>query len=183
MNSKSISKESYLAPFNENASWSQNIQNLHLQQKATWKLANKNYRELTQVKQRTIMIDQFPVTLQYNPNRIQSTAAKTDKASIASRPCFLCLHRLPSQQKGLQIEGEYLLLINPFPIFPIHLTIGALEHQPQAIEKRIPDFLSIAKQLEEFTIFYNGPQCGASAPDHFHFQAVQKTVFPVLNHY
>ena len=34
--------------------------------------------------------------------------------------------------------------------------------------------LFLAENMNEFLILYNGPECGASAPDHMHFQAAGK---------
>ncbi|NCB07149.1 MAG: DUF4922 domain-containing protein, partial [Bacteroidia bacterium] len=90
-----------------------------------------------------------------------------------------CLENLPAEQKGILFQNKYLILANPYPIFHQHLTISKTEHHPQEIYPHFADLLNLSRNLPGFTIFYNGPQCGASAPDHFHFQAVKKEELPV----
>ncbi|HYQ57959.1 MAG TPA: DUF4922 domain-containing protein, partial [Draconibacterium sp.] len=112
----------------------------------------------------------FTFKLQFNPERIVSSAAKVDKQSIEARPCFLCESNRPVEQRGLT-AGNYEVLVNPFPIFTEHFTIPAHAHTPQQIRGNFSAMLELAQKMEGFTLFYNGPKCGASAPDHFHFQA------------
>jgi ATP adenylyltransferase/5',5'''-P-1,P-4-tetraphosphate phosphorylase II len=102
-----------------------------------------------------------------------------DTQSIKARPCFLCSQNRPPQQKGLAFKSDYLILVNPFPIFPKHLTIPSIHHTPQQIQGHFEDMLELAKQLKDYLVFYNGPKSGASAPDHFHFQAGNKAFLPV----
>ena len=102
-----------------------------------------------------------------------------DKDAVKQRPCFLCPDHLPSEQLRLPFGDRYLILCNPYPIFRHHLTIPACEHTPQRIQSRLVDMLELSRQLPNFTLFYNGPRCGASAPDHFHFQAVPWGDMPV----
>lgn len=113
--------------------------------------------------------------VQFNPARIASTGAKVDAASLKKRACFLCEANRPAEQEGIEWKGpsgrDYTILVNPFPIFPRHLTIPDTEHVPQRIKGRIEDMCELAAELEGYTVFYNGPRCGASAPDHMHFQA------------
>ncbi|MDR0540860.1 MAG: DUF4922 domain-containing protein, partial [Dysgonamonadaceae bacterium] len=116
---------------------------------------------------------------QFNPARIISSAAKVDTKSISERKCFLCADNRPPEQKSVPFKGQYSILINPYPIFPRHLTIPALEHTPQLIASRFGDMLDLAQQLDDYIVFYNGPKCGASAPDHFHFQAGNKGFLPI----
>jgi hypothetical protein len=104
--------------------------------------------------------------------------AKVDAKSIQERPCFLCEKNRPEEQEGIEI-GDFTILVNPFPIFPEHLTIPHQEHTLQLIKPYFSSMLDLAKELDEFTLFYNGPKCGASAPDHFHFQAGIKEFMPV----
>ena len=104
-----------------------------------------------------------------------SAAAKVDAASIEERPCFLCEKNRPDVQKGIEFLDKYIILANPFPILDNHLTIALHSHVPQRIRKKIGDILSLAEQLPDYIIFYNGPKCGASAPDHFHMQAGLKS--------
>lgn len=109
--------------------------------------------------------------VQFNKARGRSSAAKTDAVSIAKRPCFLCKENRPPNQPSKNWEGRYEILENPFPIFPKHLTIPTYEHTPQQIKGRFNDMQALAAELPEFTVFFNGARCGASAPDHMHFQA------------
>lgn len=152
-------------------------------QQQEWELAGRNYAGLKKVKVRTLTFDGFDILVQFNPERIRSSAAKVDAKSIEARPCFLCRGNLPKEQRGIPVLDNYLVLVNPFPIFPEHLTIPHLSHIDQRIEDKFADMLGLARSLEEFTIFYNGPKCGASAPDHFHFQAGIKHFMPIEQDY
>lgn len=150
-------------------------------QLSRWPEAAARYRDLEQsVITREIDLSGWSVMLQHNPHRSVSTAARVDSASIASRPCFLCDHNRPTVQSEIRF-GHYDILVNPFPIFPDHLTIADRSHAPQQIVDRFSDMLEMAEKLEGFTIFYNGPRCGASAPDHAHFQSAPSCSFPVWN--
>jgi len=149
------------------------------QQIATWELPARNYLALQQVRIKELTVGSFTITVQYNPSRIVSSAAKVDAKSIQERRCFLCSTNLPEQQKGLPFGDDYLILVNPFPIFEKHLTIPALEHTDQLIRTRLGDMLDLAKTLTDFVLFYNGPKCGASAPDHMHFQAGNRGFLPL----
>jgi len=155
------------------------IDELISQQTGGWPLARRNYADLASVEKRTFNFDGFQITAQFNPGRIHSSAAKTDRTSISERPCFLCKNNRPTEQIGIDFQNKYEILINPYPIFERHLTIVGYEHIPQHFEGRLHDMLSLAEALPDFTVFYNGPKCGASAPDHFHFQAGQKSAMPV----
>lgn len=148
-------------------------------QLAVWELARTNYEALKKVETKEFMFDGFPVRVQFNPARIQSSAAKVDAKSIQERKCFLCPQNLPEVQEGVDYKGKYQLLVNPFPIFPEHFTIPAYEHVDQLILNRYGDMLDIARELDEYTLFYNGPKCGASAPDHVHFQAGNQGFLPI----
>lgn len=117
--------------------------------------------------------------VQFNPARIVSSAAKVDPKSIQERKCFLCPDNLLPGQKGIPFGERYQILENPFPIFPRHLTIPELEHTAQRILPRFGDMLDLAQHLDEYIVFYNGPRCGASAPDHAHFQAGNKGFLPI----
>lgn len=109
--------------------------------------------------------------VQFNPARAVSTAAKVDSASIAARPCFLCDCNRPKEQISMP-WGDLEILVNPFPIFPGHLTIAAKTHVAQSLLGRTEQMRRLSKELPGYTVFYNGAKCGASAPDHMHFQAV-----------
>jgi hypothetical protein len=134
---------------------------------------------MEKVKVKLLHVDGLKFKVQYNPARILSSGAKTDAQSIRERPCFLCPGRLPRRQEALPMGGDYLLLCNPYPIFPQHFTIASRRHLEQRIHPRFADFLAIARHLAGLTLFYNGPQSGASAPDHLHFQAVTPSYMPI----
>ena len=152
-------------------------------QLSRWPLACDNFRALKNVKVREIDARGLNVKLQFNPARIVSSAAKLDKADIARRKCFLCRDNRPQEQIMLRFEGrkgkKYHILVNPYPIFPEHLVIAAARHTDQTIRQRYVDMLDLARKYTDFTIFYNGPTSGASAPDHHHFQAAPKDMIPL----
>lgn len=144
-----------------------------------WEMAAVNYNDLKSVRTKTLQFEGFDIIVQFNSKRIISSAAKVDTKSIEARPCFLCSQNRPKQQKGIPFNHKYLVLVNPFPIFPKHLTIPIEEHTDQLIAGHFIDMLDLAAALPEFVVFYNGPKCGASAPDHFHFQAGSKQFLPI----
>ncbi len=152
-------------------------------QLSLWRLACDNFRTLKNAEKRTLTIGGLDVVLQHNPARIVSSAAKVDAASIAGRKCFLCAKNRPAEQMSLDFEGrkgrKYDVLVNPYPIFAGHIVVAAQEHVPQSIRRRYVDMLDFARQNSGYTVFYNGPKCGASAPDHFHFQAARKGQMPL----
>lgn len=153
---------------------------LFLHQTNNWKLAKENYLNLKSIKKKVFEFDGFKIVVQFNHGRIISSSAKVDVKSIEERPCFLCANNLPIEQKGILCSSDYLLLLNPFPIFEEHFTIPQLEHKPQNIYSNFGDMLNISEKLSErYILFYNGPKCGASAPDHMHFQASFKNMMPV----
>ena len=155
------------------------IQKFLTEQLADWETARNNYAALAGVQVRELNVCGVRYKVQFNPARIVSSGAKVDAKSIQERKCFLCPANLPAQQKGIPFGGHYQILVNPFPIFPRHLTIPDLNHTPQRIEGRLEDMMGLARQLTDFTIFYNGPRCGASAPDHAHFQAGNRGFMPI----
>lgn len=157
----------------------QAVQHLFEEQLANWELAAKNYSALNQVKVKTFDVAGWTYNVQFNPARITSSAAKVDPKSIQERKCFLCPANLPPVQKGVPFKEHYTFLVNPFPIFPQHLTIPDVSHVDQRILPRIGDMLDLAAHLDNYVIFYNGPKCGASAPDHVHFQAGNKGFLPL----
>ncbi len=148
-------------------------------QLAEWELPALNYNDLKSVRTKTLPFNGFEILVQFNPKRIISSAAKVDTKSIEARPCFLCAQNRPKQQRGIPFNDAYIVLINPFPIFPKHLTIPIEKHTDQLIEGHFEDMLDLAEALPDFVVFYNGPKCGASAPDHFHFQAGSKGFLPI----
>ena len=138
------------------------------------------YASLATVRLREIRCRGFSVWLQFNPGRIVSTGAKVDAQSIRERRCFLCVENLPELQKGIVYKDEFLILCNPAPIFAEHFTISNIHHIPQVLGPYIPTILDLAGDLSpRLTVFYNGPKCGASAPDHMHFQANPTGLIPV----
>ena len=154
------------------------IKQLLTDQKTEWELAGKNFSGLENVQVREFQFDGFTVKVQFNPGRIVSSAAKVDKKSIEARPCFLCAANRPVEQRGVTF-GEYEVLVNPFPIFPEHFTIPAFAHKPQQIKGNFGNMLDLAQAMDGYSLFYNGPKCGASAPDHFHFQAGNTGFMPL----
>jgi len=159
------------------------VRELFREQLDSWTQARGNYEALGKVLTKQLIVDDFPFKVQFNPARIVSSAAKVDAKSIQERKCFLCEKNRPSVQKGLDFffkgTDHYTVLINPFPIFSRHLTIPLMDHQDQLINGRFDAMLALAGKLTDYTIFYNGPKCGASAPDHFHFQAGIKGFMPI----
>lgn len=142
-----------------------------LEQLDEWEQARNNFAALAGVKVKELDVDGMPVKVQFNPARIVSSSAKVDAKSLKERKCFLCAANRPAVQRGLEWGGHYTILINPFPIFPRHFTIPDNGHVDQLIDGRIADMVSLAADMKGYTVFYNGPKCGASAPDHMHFQA------------
>ena len=157
----------------------QTIHNLLTEQLVSWETARNNYAALSGVQVKELNVNEILYKVQFNPARIVSSGAKVDAKSIKERKCFLCPANLPAEQKGIPFEGHYNILVNPFPIFPRHLTIPETAHVNQRISPRFGDMLDLAQQLTDYTIFYNGPKCGASAPDHAHFQAGNKGFMPI----
>ena len=141
-----------------------------------WADARHRYRDLKHVETHQLS-DQLKV--QWNPARIVSTGAKIDKKTLGDRPCFLCDKNRPKEQISKQIDERFLLLVNPFPILPIHFTIPARKHQPQSIYKNYGEMHRFLSLHSELMVFYNGPKCGASAPDHLHFQAGTSGILPL----
>ncbi len=161
------------------------VEALLYEQTTSWELAAHNYKGLEKAHQRYISFNngRLKLGLQFNPERIYSSAAKVDDKSISERKCFLCPPHLPPEQKGIAWKEDFLILVNPFPIFPRHLTIIHREHIAQRINGHFAEMLDLAQSLEQYVVFYNGPRCGASAPDHFHFQAGNKDFLPVYNEF
>lgn len=154
-------------------------------QLSQWPLACGNFRALKDVSVREVEIGGLTVKLQFNPARIVSSAAKTSKEELAKRRCFLCRENRPAEQIMLRFEGrkgkKYDILVNPYPIFPDHLVIAKSKHTDQSIWHRYIDMLDLSKKYSGYTFFYNGPKCGASAPDHHHFQGAPKGLMPLEN--
>ena len=145
-----------------------------------WDEARQRVEDLQKnVQMRQLETEDYTLAVQYNPSRIISTVAKVEKKEIKKRPCFLCDKNRPAVQNELSVEGRYQVLINPFPILPYHLTLPTRRHVPQTLECLLPLFGKIAWQMPDFFVFYNGPQSGASAPDHAHLQAGRRGTIPI----
>ena len=154
-----------------------------------WELCRKNHEALKDIKTKCLNINGNEIKVQFNPARAVSTLAKLDKSSINARPCFLCTKNKPEEQDSISIDAgmKFSIRINPYPILPGHLTISSEEHIPQTLadkaEMQLP--MKILQKIEDYfgqgyAIFYNGAKCGASAPDHFHFQAARKKDIPFI---
>ena len=144
-----------------------------------WDVVRQRYRDLQNVETRELTVGQLTFKAQYNPARIQSTGAKIDAKTLAERPCFLCEQNRPQEQIKRVLDGRYELLVNPFPILPMHFTIPSLRHQPQRIGDLCAEIYQLLVEYQEITVFYNGPKCGASAPDHAHLQAATTGHLPL----
>ena len=148
----------------------------------SWDLLRKNYDAMKFIQVKSFWYDGFKINVQFNTERITSTAAKVDDESVSKRKCFLCSENLPEDQKGILPREKFILLCNPYPIFPQHFTVSSLKHEPQRIDYSFKEFLELTKLLSpDFSLVYNGPACGASAPDHLHFQAGTKLFIPIEN--
>ena len=149
------------------------------QQLESWPEIKERFSELDSVETKELSIGDSSLAVQFNPCRIVSTGAKIDKKTIKARQCFLCKENRPSEQISLPIEGKFQILVNPFPILPQHLTIPMRHHLPQTFSSLRNVMNQIAWELEDTVVFYNGPRCGASAPDHAHLQAGGKGIIPI----
>ena len=136
-----------------------------------WDDARRRYHDLRNVKTRELAVGASSIQVQWNPARMISTGASIDKKALAERPCFLCEQNRPKEQVKKAIDNQYDLLVNPFPILPIHFTIPSVKHEPQLIRESYSEIHKLLDEYPEMLVFYNGPKCGASAPDHAHFQA------------
>ncbi len=149
-------------------------------QLAVWELLKTNYDKLAGIINKEIRYEDYKFIVQYNPGRIKSTTADVSDSGIQNRKCFLCKENLPEQQSGIMYNKKFNLLCNPYPVVGKHFTIVKLKHMPQQIVGNIEDLLDLTRQMSKyFTLFYNGPKCGASAPDHMHFQAIEKKKMPL----
>ncbi len=171
---ESVFKEKTYATF-DNAERGKRLPELCLEllseQKKTWPDLRRGCESLRDIRERDVSCRGFSVRLQHNPERIKNTLADVAQTNANERRCFLCLEHLPKSQKGVLYRSEYLILCNPRPIFPAHFTVSHLEHRPQAISEEIHTLLRLLAEFGPgWTVFYNGPKCGASAPDHLHFQ-------------
>jgi diadenosine tetraphosphate (Ap4A) HIT family hydrolase len=152
------------------------------EQEQSWPALAGAYRALSAVRTRSMTCGNYEASLQFNPARAVSSGAAIDAESIKQRPCFLCADNLPPRQRGILYRDEYLILCNPAPIFASHFTVASIRHQAQEIAPSLNHLLQMAADLApDYTILYNGPACGASAPDHLHFQIIPAGSLPFLN--
>ena len=155
------------------------VDHLFKRQTEAWPQLAKGIEGLAQAKTRSVRVDWFDIFIRHIPHRMASTTAPVDRESVAERPCFLCAGNLPQEEEGLQFDDNFTIYCNPFPIVDSHLTIAHREHRLQRIAGQFGSMLDLASALEGYFIVYNGPECGASAPDHMHFQAGSRSLFPI----
>jgi len=155
------------------------IEELFRQQTESWPLLAAGIQGLRQAQTRQVRVDWVDVYARHIPHRIVSTTAAIDRESIEKRPCFLCAGNMPAEQRGIEFNRDFTLYCNPYPIVAGHLTIVHVSHRPQRIDGQVGAMLEFARSLTGCFIVYNGPECGASAPDHLHFQAGLRDLFPI----
>ncbi len=150
------------------------------QQHTTWPALATAQRDLNRAMRRTLRLPDGDIELQCNPGRSRSTTAKVSVDEVAKRPCFLCTENLYPEQLALPFSTDWLILNNPFPIFNDHLVISSAHHTDQLLSSALPAMIKLVTELEgSFSAFYNGARCGASAPDHLHFQACPAGMLPI----
>ena len=168
------------------------IEDFFQSEKKNWPEAAARYEALSGVQTKTLVYpkgkkkkvsprgdSEGVLNVQWNPARMVSTGADVSKQALQKRPCFLCDCNRPSEQHALPVMQQYQLLVNPFPILPKHFTIPAREHTPQTIKGHFQDLFKMAQQMPDYMVFYNGPICGASCPDHMHLQAGSRGIAPL----
>jgi ATP adenylyltransferase/5',5'''-P-1,P-4-tetraphosphate phosphorylase II len=155
------------------------IEELFDQQMRGWPQLAKGVEGLARATTRSVRIDWFEVFIRHIPHRVGSTTAAVDREAVAKRACFLCAKNLPSEEVGVRFDENFTIYCNPFPIVDRHLTIAHREHGAQRIANQFGNMLDIAEGLPGYFVVYNGPECGASAPDHMHFQAGSRVLFPI----
>jgi hypothetical protein len=153
---------------------------LMAEQKRTWPALRRAQAALRTTVDREIRCSGFLVRVQHNPGRIGSTLARVEEGATDGRPCFLCPHNLPPEQGGILYRGSWMILPNPMPVFPFHSTVVHVRHQPQSISGNMGAFHGMVSDFGDgWAVLYNGPKCGASAPDHLHFQVIPAGLLPV----
>jgi ATP adenylyltransferase/5',5'''-P-1,P-4-tetraphosphate phosphorylase II len=155
------------------------IEQLFERQMRAWPQLAIGIEGLARASTRRVRIDWFDVFVRCIPHRAGSTMAAVDRKSVAERPCFLCVENLPPEEEGVRLDDEFTIYCNPFPIVDRHLTIARREHGLQRIANQFGNMLDLAAVLPGYFVIYNGPECGASAPDHMHFQAGSRRLFPI----
>lgn len=157
----------------------QAIKTLYQDQIRSWPRLARGVEGLSRAQTRPAHIDWFDVFIRHIPHRVASTTAAVDRESVSKRPCFLCTGNLDPEERGVPFNADYTIYFNPFPIVERHLTIVHRDHTPQHIAGEAGVMLDIAAALPGYFVIYNGPECGASAPDHMHFQAGSRELFPI----
>ncbi len=157
------------------------VQALLERQARAWPQLAQGIDGLARAQTRRVRIDWFDVFVRHIPHRVRSTTAPVDRESVAKRPCFLCAANLPPEEEGVRFNDDFTIYCNPFPVVDNHLTIAHREHGLQRIANQFQTMLDLAAALPGYFVIYNGPECGASAPDHMHFQAGSRRLFPIEN--
>src|SRR5215470_14336716 len=155
------------------------VEALFQQQLRSWPRLARGVEGLGRAQTRRVPIDWFEVFVRHIPHRVGSTTAAVDRESVAKRPCFLCTENLDAEEQGVSFNQNYTIYCNPFPIVDRHLTIVHRNHHVQHIAGEVGTMLDLAAALPPYFVIYNGPECGASAPDHMHFQAGWRELFPI----
>jgi hypothetical protein len=155
------------------------VENLFERQLRNWPQLANGVESLAKAESRLVRIEWFEVIVLHIPHRVRSTTAPVDPGSVAKRPCFLCAGNLPREEIGIQFNDDFTIYCNPFPIVDHHLTIVHRQHDSQHIANQSGNMLDFAAALPGYFVIYNGPECGASAPDHLHFQAGSRSLFPI----
>ena len=155
------------------------IEKLFARQARAWPQLAAGLEGLARAQTRAVRIDWFEILVRHLPHRIASTTAAVDRKSVASRRCFLCAANLPPEEEGIRFGDGFTIYCNPFPILERHLTIAHSEHRKQELAGHLSTMLDLAEALSGYFVIYNGPECGASAPDHLHFQAGLRNLFPI----
>jgi hypothetical protein len=155
------------------------IERLFEQQIAAWPMLARGIAAMHRAQTRSVTVNGHDVFIRHIPHRIASTTAAVDPESVRTRPCFLCPSNLPQEEKGFYLHSEFTAYCNPFPILDRHVTIVHSDHRPQRIREYVDVVIDMAKTLDGYFVIYNGPECGASAPDHLHFQACSRNFFPI----
>ena len=156
------------------------LDRLFLQQRQSWQALAEGEASLAKINSKILSKDNARILVQANPGRRKSTHAKVDHLSVSQRACFLCPANMPAEERGISFE-DFVILPNPYPVLERHCTIPARRHSPQRLDNHIAAMLRLARAVgHEMLVFYNGPRCGASAPDHFHFQACRREAVLLL---
>jgi len=155
------------------------VEELFERQARAWPQLAKGIEGLASAKTRQVRVDWFDIFVRHIPHRVGSTTAPVDRESVTKRPCFLCAGNLPPEEEGVRFGEDFTIYCNPFPIVERHLTIAHKEHSSQRIANQFGNMLDLAAALPGYFVVYNGPECGASAPDHMHFQAGSRKLFPI----